>query len=129
MGFLTGLFSGPYAILARIALYGLLVIALVGYGFFKGNEHGTAKLDTYLAKQASETARITVARSAVTERIVTQYITKTVPQTQVVTNTVENEVIKYVDANPTGMCIDARWLGLHNSAASNTLPEGVSSAP
>lgn len=114
---------------ARWAGIALLVAAVFGFGWFKGNDHGTEKLNTYIQKVAQEATRIAVKRTAITEMIITQYVTKTVPQTQVVTNTVENEVIRYVDANPTGMCIDPTFIRLHNNAALNAISESPASAP
>jgi hypothetical protein len=40
--------------------------------------------------------------------------------TRTVTQTVEKEVIKYVDTNP-GHCLDSTWGLLHDAAAANTV--------
>ncbi len=114
---------------AKYAAIAALCVGLVAFGWVKGNAHGTAKLDSYIQKQAQEATRIGKVRTAITEKVLTRYITQTVPQTQVVTNTVNQEVIRYVESNPTGMCIDSRWISLHNSAALNAIPEGSGIAP
>lgn len=108
--------------IARIGLW-LLVGAAIGFSiWFHGYTKGSAKLDAYKAAQATEAARIIIKRGEVTERVVTKYV-QVAGKTQIVTNTVTNEVTKYADANPTGMCIDAEFVRLHDLAATNQLPK------
>lgn len=109
----------PYRLLA----IGLAMVALFGFGWLKGNEHGTAKLTEYIGAQAKEGVRIVTKQGQVTEKIVIQYV-KVAGATKVVKETVEKEVIKYAESNP-GYCLDARWRLLHDAAASNTLPDAT----
>lgn len=115
------LFTGPYALLAKWGVIALLAAVFGGWCWFKGNEHGTAKLTEYIGAQAREGARIVVKQGAVTERVVTKYV-KVAGETKVVTETVEKEVVRYADANP-GYSLDPRWRMLHDAAAANALPE------
>lgn len=102
-------------------LYAVLVAAVLLFTGWQGYRLGVAKLDAYKAQQLAKAVRIDAARTAVTERVVTKYVTQTVPQTQVVTETVEKEVIRYADRN-TGLCLDGAWRVLHDDAAANRLP-------
>ena len=116
----------PYRILA----IGLACVALFGYGWFKGNAHGTQKLIDYQAEEAKEAVRIAKAREVVTTQVVTKYVQQAA-KTQVVTQTVEKEVVRYADANP-GSCLDVGWRRLHDAAATNSLPDptpGTDAAP
>lgn len=104
----------------RIALYGIAGVAvaswLVGWGYMKGSE----RLYSYQAEQAQQAVRVVVKQGAVTERVVTKFV-KVQGATRRVTQTVEKEVVRYVDSNP-GLCLDRAWGILHDAAAANTLP-------
>ncbi len=102
---------------------GLLAVAVFAFGYFRGNEHGTQKLIDYQAKQAAEAVRIVTKQGEVTTKVVTEYV-KVKGATQVVTQTVEKEVLKYATANPT-FTLDREWRSLHDRSALNT----VSSSP
>lgn len=104
----------------------LALVAGLGLAWFKGYQVSADKLERYRAEQFAEATRINTARAEVTERVVTRYI-KVKGDTQVVTNTIEKEVIKYADANP-GLCLDPAWRVLHDAAAANTIP-GPARAP
>lgn len=125
---MTALFSGPYALVARIGLYGLLVLALIAFGWFKGDQHGTAKLTDYVQLQAKEATRIAGKRAAVTERVVTEYIIKTVPQTQETIKYIDREVTKYVDRKVDICPVSVAGVELHDSAAANRIPDATRSA-
>ena len=114
------IFSGPYALLAKWGVIALLVAAFGGWAWVKGNEHGTQKLINYQAAQAVEAVRVNTARAQVTTKVLIKYV-KVAGETQVVTETIEKEVIRYAEANP-GYCLDPAWRVLHDSAASNTVP-------
>jgi hypothetical protein len=113
-------FSGPFG---RWAIIGLLVAGAGVTGWIKGNAHGTAKLAEYQAKQATEAVRIVQARGKVTERVVNHYITKIVPQTELVTRTIEREITKYELAKLDSCPISVAAVGLHNAAAANVVPD------
>lgn len=119
-----GIFTGPYAMLARLGVVALVAVSLFGYGWFKGNSHGTQKLIDYQAKQALEAVRIAQGRERVTTQVVTKYVQKAA-ETRVVTQYVEKEVVRYEQANP-GYCLDADWRRLHDAAALNTVPNSPS---
>ena len=126
-------FTGPYALLAKWAVIGVLLSAFGAWSWFKGNEHGTQKLIDYQAAQAIEAVRINTARSAATAKVVTEYV-QVAGKTEVVTQTITKEVVKYADAN-TGYCLDADWRRLHDDAALNAVPntrsppDGAGGAP
>jgi hypothetical protein len=111
----------------RLALYGALVAVVCGFVYFKGYQHGRDQLDQYVAAQALEATRIVTRQGKVTEKILTRYV-EVAGATHTVTETVEKEVIRYADANPAGLCLDADWRRLHDSAAANTFP-GAPGAP
>lgn len=117
------IFTGPYALLAKWAVIAALAVAVGGYGWVKGNEHGTAKLTEYIGKQAVESAKIVVKQGAVTERVVTKYLDR-VKLAEGVTTTIEKEVTRYVESKPLALAcmLDNRWLRLHDGAASGSVP-------
>ena len=121
------LFTGPYALLAKWAVIGLLVGAFGLTCWIKGNEHGTQKLTDHIAKEATEAARIAVVRGKATERVITKYLTVTVPKTQVVTNTIEKEVIRYEAAKLDACPMSNAAVSLHDNAALNTVPDASKS--
>jgi len=114
------IFAGPYGMLAKWGLMALLVGAFGLWSWFKGNEHGTQKLIDYQAKQAIEAVRIAKGRETVTIQMIARYV-KVQGATQVVTQTVEREVVRYAEANP-GFCLDPAWRVLHDAAALNSIP-------
>ncbi len=65
--------------------------SLFGYGYIKGNAHGTAKLDRYKGEQAIATTKLIAAR----EKIVTQVQTKYVDRIQKIV-TKGDEIVKEV---------------------------------
>lgn len=107
----------------RLALYAALATALLSAAWFKGYQAGRDKLDDYIGQQAAAATAIAVKRGKVTERVVTEYVTQVVPHTEHVTETVEKEVIRYVEKNP-GYCLDGDWRRLHDAAALNAVPRG-----
>ena len=117
-------FAGP---LGKWAIIGILVAAAALAGFVKGNAYGTAKLDSFIGKQATEALRIAVVRDKATARIITKYI-KVAGATRVVTNTIEKEVIRYEAANLDACPLSAGARSLHDGAANNTVPDSSSTA-
>ena len=73
MGALLTVFSGPWAWAARLSIYAALVAAIFGFGWVKGDEHGTEKLTEYVGKQAKQAASVVVKQGAVTEKVVDHY--------------------------------------------------------
>lgn len=117
------IFTGPYALLAKWAVIGIVLLSAFGTGWVKGNQHGTQKLTDYQAKQATESVKVIVKQGATTERVVIQYV-KVAGQTKVVTNTIEKEVERYVEGKPLALScmLDNRWVRLHDSAATGAVP-------
>jgi hypothetical protein len=106
----------------------LLAVAAVAAGvWFHGYSSGRDTLDAYVREQAINATRVIIKQGAVTERVVTKYI-KVKGDTQVVTETVEKEVVRYAETNPAGICLDPDWQRLHDSAALNTLPAAAGGA-
>jgi len=96
---------------------------LFGYGWFKGNAHGTAKLTAYQGQQAIAAQKIITRQGEITERVVTQYQDRVV-KGATVTQTIEKEVTKYVESKPLAMAclLDVRWMRLHDAAALGQAP-------
>ncbi len=122
--FLLTLLPGSSA-LWRIAAYGLLVIGIFGYGYVKGNQHGTAKLADYQAAQLAKATIIVTKQGAVTERVVTKYV-KTAGETKTVTNTIEKEIIRYESAKLDLCPLSNGFVSLHDSAALGSVPNPAS---
>lgn len=114
------LLTGPYALFIKWGAIVLLVAAVFGYGWIKGNAHGTAKLDAYIFAQMQEETRIAGVRTVVTQRVVTKYLEKA-GATETIVKEVEKEVTRYAKTNPDGLCIDAEWTRLHNAAATGVI--------
>lgn len=129
----TGLISFFVGNWTRLAIYGLVAVVLLGWAGGIGYMHGVAKLYEYQADQMRETVKVIIKRGEVTTRILTKYITVKA-QAEVVTNTIEKEVVRYEKDNA-GSCLDARWGVLHDSAAAGTIPpataglDGTGAAP
>jgi hypothetical protein len=66
-----------------------------GYGWIKGNAHGTAKLDAYIGKQAIETVRIAAARQVVVTKTEIEYRDR-IKTVYLKGETIEREVTRYV---------------------------------
>lgn len=105
----------------RYLVYGALALAVMLAAWIHGYSRGERKLWTYQAEQAKAAVVIITKRGKVTERVVTEYI-KVAGETQVVTNTVEKEVVRYATLNPSS-CLDFGWRRLHDAAARNQLPD------
>lgn len=115
------------------AIYAILTAAVLLFVGWQGYRLGAAKLDRYRLDQLQAATKINLKRAAVTERVVTEYI-EVAGKTEVVTETIEKEVIRYADSNP-GYVLDGAWRVLHDAAALNTVPDpasipyGASGAP
>lgn len=126
-------FTGPYALLAKWAVIAALAVSLLGYGWVKGNEHGTAKLDAYVGAQAVQKLAIITKQGEVTERVVVQYRDRVVHDAGI-TTTITQEVTKYVEGKPLALAcmLDNRWVRLHDASAAGVVPpppDGTDAAP
>src|SRR5947207_8273684 len=102
MGALLAVVPLPYR---WLALAGLCA-AFYFFAWYRGDMHGTEKLTEYIGKQATQAVAVITRQGAATERVVTRYV-KVKGDTQVVTETITKEAIRYVEANP-GSCLDAQ---------------------
>lgn len=114
-------------LLAKWGVIAFLAAAIGGFGWIKGNQHGTQKLTDYQGKQAIESIKVITRQGEATERTFIEYV-KVAGKTKVVTETVEKEVVKYVDSKPLALAcmLDNRWLRLHDAAALNAVPPPAS---
>lgn len=113
----------------RWVIAAALFAAALAFAWFQGYSTGRDKLDDYIGQQAVAAVAIVTRQGKVTERVITEYVTVTVPRTELVTQTVEKEVIRYAEANPTGLCLDPDWRRLHDAAAANAVSDGSGRAP
>jgi hypothetical protein len=99
---------------------GVLVAAVASFTGWQGYRLGAAKLDAYKVEQFTAAESIKARQAKVTEKVVTRYI-EVAGATQVRTEYIEREVANYAEQNPAGLCLDADWRRLHDSAALNTV--------
>jgi hypothetical protein len=120
LGTVLSVFSGPYAMLARVGVIAIVALSLFAYGWFKGNAHGTEKLTKYIGEQAVQTVRIAAAR----ERIVTKTEIEYRDRTKTVYlkgETIVKEVTRYVTkADDAGCVVPVGFVRQFNSAWTNT---------
>lgn len=109
------------ALLIRWGILAAVAVAFYAFAWYRGDMHGTQKLIDYQGKQATQAVKVITLQEAATERVVTRYV-KVKGDTQVVTQTITKEVVRYADANP-GTCLDAGWGLLHDAASANTVPD------
>lgn len=72
MGSLFTVWSGPYAILARIAAYGLLVAAIFGYGWLKGAGHEKVATEAVQAQFTAFKTQVATEGAAAQQRAIAQ---------------------------------------------------------
>lgn len=126
MGALAGIAGFAVGNWQRLLIYALVIMMLLGAAAGWGYHHGVQRLWDYQAEQARETVKVVIKQGKATERVITKYV-KVQGVTETVTQTVEKEVVRYVDKNP-GYCLDAEWRRLHDSAAANTVPDPAGTA-
>lgn len=112
----------------RWAALAVLALALVAFGYVKGNAHGSQKLLDYQQAQAKEGNRIAKVRTKITERVLTKYLTVTMPQTQAIANSIEREVGNYENAKLDTCILSTGATRLHDAAAANRLPDAARAA-
>lgn len=110
----------------RLALYAALAVILLGTAAGWGYHRGVLQLYDYQVKQATAAVKVITRQGAVTTKIVTRYI-RAKARAEQTQQTTHEEVVRYEKSNP-GLCLDARWRLLHDSAASGTLPPAPSGA-
>lgn len=123
MSIFSSIIEGPYAVLARVGVWALAVLALVGFGWFKGVEHEAAKHQAYLAAQAVATSNRLLERTKIVTEVQTVYVEKAA-QTKIVKEYIHDQSDKYAASN-TGYCLDDEFRRLHDTAADNRLNPGA----
>jgi len=117
----------------RYAALGALLLAVGISGLVYGFGLGSERLEAYIGRQAVQAGKIAKAREIVTQKVITRYV-KVQGETKTVTETVEKEVTRYAETNPS-LRLDSQWRMLHDHAATNTVPrtapgpDGASGAP
>lgn len=110
----------------------LLLAALIGFGFVKGMKHTQAKWDAAIAEQATKSAGTVIKGAENTAAVVMKYI-KIKGETQVRTEIVEKEVIRYVDAPHPSCVLDAQfervWDDANGLPPSSSPPGGAAPRP
>ena len=115
--------GGP---IGRWLIIALIGAALFGFGWVRGNEHGTAKLSEYIGKQAEEAVRIVTKRGEITVQVITKYV-KVQAKTADVAKAVDEGVKEYAKRNR-GFTLDTEFRSLHDRAALNALPGATARA-
>lgn len=106
----------------RWLIYGVVILLALGTAAGWGYHRGVLKLYDYQVKQAQEAVKIVVKQGAVTERIVTEFIEREA-KTRIITQTIEKEVIKYVEAGLDRCPLSNAARVLHDAAAADTIPD------
>lgn len=116
-------------LIIRWLVIGGVALALFVFGWIKGNNHGTAKLTAYQGEQAKAAIKVITKQGAITERVVVKYRERVV-KGATVTQTVKEEVIKYVESKPLALScmLDLRWVRLHDAAVLGAVPPATSGA-
>lgn len=116
------IFEGPYALLAKWAVIGILLASFGGFCYFKGDVHGTAKLTEYQGGQAIATVKLTAARVQIVHEVDVKYLDR-IQVVHDVGATIEKEVPIYVTAADDSRCaVPDGFVREHNAAWSGTPP-------
>lgn len=117
--------TGGYGILIRL---GLVVVAVVGWSAFwwvKGDQHGTEKLTSYIAKEQVNVIKTIQYQNSVTQQFVTEYVDR-VKIIKEKGDEVIRAVPNYIMVESEGGCtIPNGFVVLHNAAAGN----GITGTP
>lgn len=114
--------------LVRVLLVLAVVAALIAFGWYECDVRWTEKVAKENMAAMKEVQRIAGARQVITERVEIQYLTKTVPQTRTVTETIERQVTSYVDRKVDVASLSTAAVELHDAAAANRVPDTARSA-
>lgn len=119
----------PFLLTAAAKLAGLVLLAalLFGYGYYKGVSSVQARWDAAVSKQAMETSKTVIKQAQATAKVVTKYIYLK-GEREIITETVEKEVVKYVDAPHPACVVPVEFERLWDSAAGHGLPPDASPA-
>jgi len=112
----------------RWAALAAFAVALVAFGWFKGNAHGTQKLLDYQGKQATETVKLAAARTVVLTKVETKW--RTVERKIFVQGeTIEKEVIRHVTVADDSRCtVPLGFVRVYDAALANNPDTGPAGA-
>ena len=110
-------------LLLRWLVLAVIVAAAGVAGFVSGQRSVYALWLEEQGRQAAEATRIATARGEATVKVITKYrdrVTERAGQTQ----TVEKEVVRYVESKPLALAcrLDSEWVRIHDAAA-GAVPE------
>lgn len=119
----------------RWVMLAVLMAASAGFGYVKGDDHGTAKLTAYVGEQAKATVKLIQKRAEIVTKIQTVYV----PKIQTIYKqgeTIERTVTQYVTKTDDAGCVlpvgfvrefNAAWTGQPAEPAveSDRQPSGV----
>lgn len=116
-------------ILVRPVMYVSIGLAIAAAGFAVGGLYVSGKWRDAEARRATEAVKIITRQGEVTERVVTRWLERQAAG-QVVTETIEREVTKYVESKPLALAclLDVRWMRLHDAAAAGQVPPPAGAA-
>lgn len=89
------IFTGPYALLAKWGVIALLAASLFGYGWVKGNQHGTEKLTEYQGQEAIATVKQMKIQTQIVHDVQLKYVDR-IKEVQVKGDTIVQKVTEYV---------------------------------
>lgn len=114
---------------AKIAVAGLLIASLWGWGYLTGRAHVQQAWDASVAQQAMQTAKQVVAEAQMSNQVLKDHATA-VRDAEARVEVIEREVVKYVQAPAKPCVVDPEFERLFD--ALSRLPEpaadGVSAA-
>lgn len=119
IGTIFGFVAGSWT---RLLIYGLVAVMALGTAAGLGYHRGVRQLWDYQVKQATQAVKIIVKQGAVTEKIITEYI-YIEGKTRTITNVIEKEVIRYVEAGLDRCPLSRGAVVLHDAAAANIVPD------
>ena len=109
---------GPVAKILGLILF---VVAVFGYGYFKGSASVQQRWDAAIATQAVAASQTVIKQAKQTATIVTKYI-QVKGEREVVTQTIEKEVVRYVDTPHPACVVPVEFERLWDTAAHHDLP-------
>jgi hypothetical protein len=123
---LTDVIPSPYRQFAGAAILVGLAAGSFGYGFVKGDDHGSQKYVAQMLAETKTAIRVVQQQGAITVQVVDHYITR-ILQVKQNTQELQNDVRKdlQMDYN---LSLPASFRLLHDTAASGSLPTSPAGA-
>jgi hypothetical protein len=110
----------------RLALYGVVILGALGTAAGVGYHKGVQRLWDYQVEQARQAVKIVLKQGEVTERVIIEYIEREA-KIRTVTQTIEKEVVRYVDSGLDRCPLSVAAVSLHDAAVANTVPDAARS--